>query len=130
MNIKKVTLATTALIIAGTLSTSFAATPLNIQTKKVYVSKNATNAIKFNLKDDKYTVVGLYLGKEAYLGTWTGSNCKAINSSQLTCTFKSSHGRKGTISFTAAKDDSLQSTLQYKRQGKETESHKWTYHSA
>ena len=70
MNIKKVTLATTAIIIAGTLSTSFAATPIKIQTEKVYVSENATNAIKFNLRDDKYTVVGLYLGKEGYLGTW------------------------------------------------------------
>ena len=130
MNIKKVTLATTALIIAGTLSTSFAATPLNIQTEKVYVSENATNAIKFNLKDENYTVVGFYLGKRRNLGTWTGKECKVTNPSILTCKFKSSHGRQGTISFTAAKDDSLQSTLQYKRKGKETQSHKWTYHYA
>ena len=130
MNIKKVTLATTALIIAGTLSTSFAATPLNIQTKKVYVSKNATNAIKFNLKDDKYTVVGLYLAKKGNLGTWAGKKCVVKSSSNLICKFKSSHGRQGMISFTETKDGSLQSTLQYKRQGKETESHKWTYHSA
>ena len=130
MNIKIVTLATTALIIAGTLSTSFAATPLNIQTKKVYVSKNATNAIKFNLKDDKYTVVGLYLGKGGYLGTWTGKKCEVKSSSRLICTFKSSHGRQGMISFTETKDGSLRSTLQYKRKGKEKQLHKWTYYSA
>ncbi|MBV53724.1 MAG: hypothetical protein CL816_06685 [Coxiellaceae bacterium] len=130
MNIKKVTLATTALIIAGTLSTSFAATPLNIQTEKVYVSENATNAIKFNLKDENYTVVGLYLGKRENLGTWTGKKCEVKSSSRLICQFKSSHGRQGMISFTETKDGSLQSTLQYKRKGKETESHRWTWHSA
>lgn len=128
MNVKKIILAATTLIMATTLPNSFADSNqvTGIQTEKVYVSEYDTNAIKFNLRDKNYTVVGLYLGKDEYLGTWTGSNCKASNSSQLTCTFKSSHGREGTISF-VAKDDSLRSTLKYNHLDNETkeETHNW-----
>jgi len=128
MNMKKIILAATTFIMASTLSTGFAAPSqaLDIQTDKLYLSKGQTNAIKFNKKGGKYTVVGLYLGKTSKtLGTWTAKKCDSSKSKMLTCKFKSSHHQNGFITFVANEDGSLQSSIKSKKSKLPPKTHIW-----
>ena len=125
---KKIILGTTTFIMASTLSTGFAAPSqdLNIQPEKVYLSKNETNAIKFNITDKQYTVVGLYYGKaNKTLGTWTGKKCQAQGKSLLSCKFKSSHRQKGIITFLVNSDGTLKSSIKFQNQKLPSKKHTW-----
>ncbi len=128
MNMKKIILAATTLILACTLSTGFAAPSqdLNIQSEKVYLNKNETNAIKFNNKNGRYSVVGMYYTKKTKtLGTWRGKKCQAQGKSQLSCKFKSSHRQKGIITFVVNSDGTLKSSIKFQHQKLPSKKHTW-----
>ena len=123
---KKIILAATTLILASTLSNGFAASDLSIQTEKLYISKNETNAIKFNNKNGRYSVVGLYYAKKTKtLGTWRGENCNYDDyASTLACNFKSTDNRKGTITFRNHQDH-LSSITVYINKSLPNKTHTW-----
>ena len=67
-------------------------------TRNTYINKKNTNAIKFGLKNQQISVVGLYVTKEGELGHWSSTQCK-LSENTLTCRYIGAH-TPGEITFT------------------------------
>ena len=121
MNMKKIILAATTLILASTLTTGFA---LDVDTNAVYISRNSTNALKLSMKRNQYVAAGIYETKAGDVGFWKANRCiEDKKSRQLSCAFKSSD-RKGTITFNI-NNGRLSSQTVYNNKKHSTEVHSW-----
>ena len=101
MNVKKIILAASTLIMVSTLSTGVMAkdTVNTITHKEVaFGNDKGSNFLKFFKKGKTIYVAGIYMQKDGKPGTWMG-RCNNTKEPKLTCNYITNKQKTGTINF-------------------------------
>lgn len=112
MNVKKITLTATTLIIASALSTGvMAQDTLSAITDKgvAFGNKKGSNVVKFFKNRNKTYAAGIYMTKKRVPGTWTAT-CITKKEKTLVCQYTTNEQNTGIITFDLSDRKVLKST--------------------